>query len=416
MNAPDGSSAPAASAPPQPLQILGLTSDELAAAARTLMPAGHGVAPRLYPLAFSTGRMAIDDFPVAAGTGATWRAHFAVSLLPVASLAEEPSAFGTTSKAILRTADNYEIECVRIPMRSAHRAHAAAAAARAAETVEVGDEAAEEAADGDESDVDVEHDDTIYYTLCISSQVGCKMGCTFCETGRMGLLRNLSAAEIVAQVVTAQVTLGWHIRNIVFMGMGEALDNVENVIQAVNVLSDRRGLRYGLDRITICTSGHAEGLLRLQAQQWKRLNLSISLNAATDAQRSRIMPVNRKTPLAALQAILIGYPQRRNFTLGVNYCLMPGLNDARADATAIAEFCKPLGRVLINLIPYNPGNLPLTRAPEEDEIVQFVGWLRADGLPVRRRMTKGRTIMAACGQLGNAELRKKKTPVELPHP
>jgi 23S rRNA (adenine2503-C2)-methyltransferase len=398
--------------------VLGLTSDELAAAARALMPAGHGVAPRLYPLAFSEGRLAIDDFPVAAGTGATWRANFAVTLLPVASLVEEPSAFGTTSKAILRTADNYEVECVRIPMRSANRAHAAAAAARAAATVDVGDEAAP--ADGDEPDagadaeVDVEYDDTIYYTLCISSQVGCKMGCTFCETGRMGLLRNLTAAEIVAQVVTAQVTLGWRIRNIVFMGMGEALDNVDNVIQALNVLSDRRGLRYSHERITICTSGHAEGLLRLQAQQWKRLNLSISLNAATDAQRSRIMPVNRKTPLAALQAILAGYPQRRNFTLGVNYCLMPGLNDARADATAIAEFCKPLGRVLVNLIPYNPGNLPLTRAPVEDEIVQFIGWLRADGLPVRRRMTKGRTIMAACGQLGNAELRKKPAPLASP--
>ena len=126
------------------------------------------------------------------------------------------------------------------------------------------------------------------------------------------------------------------------------------------------------------------------------------------------MPVNRKTPLAELQRILAAYPQRRNFILGVNYCLMPGLNDARQDAADIAAFCKPLGRALINLIPYNPGNAPLTRAPEEDEIDRFIGWLREEGLPVRRRVTKGRSIMAACGQLGNAELRRKRSPAISP--
>jgi 23S rRNA (adenine2503-C2)-methyltransferase len=233
------------------------------------------------------------------------------------------------------------------------------------------------------------------------------MGCTFCETGRMGLIRHLSAAEIVSEVVTVRAKLGWPVRNLVFMGMGEALDNVDHVIQALHVLTDKRGLHYSHERITICTSGHAEGLARLAALGWKRLNLSISLNAANDEARSRVMPVNRKTPLAELQRILAAYPQRRNFTLGVNYCLMPGMNDARQDATDIAAFCKPLGRVLVNLIPYNPGNAPLTRAPEEDEIVRFIGWLREDGLPVRRRITKGRSIMAACGQLGNVELRKK---------
>jgi 23S rRNA (adenine2503-C2)-methyltransferase len=160
----------------------------------------------------------------------------------------------------------------------------------------------------------------------------------------------------------------------------------------------------------VCTSGHAEGLARLAALGWKRLNLSISLNAATDAQRDRVMPVNRKTPLAELQRLLAAYPQRRNFVLGVNYCLMPGLNDARADAANVAAFCRPLGRVIVNLIPYNPGNVPLTRAPSEDEVVRFVGWLREDGLAVRRRITKGRSIMAACGQLGNVELRRKRRP------
>jgi 23S rRNA (adenine2503-C2)-methyltransferase len=248
------------------------------------------------------------------------------------------------------------------------------------------------------------------YTLCLSSQVGCKMGCTFCETGRMGLIRHLTAAEIVAEVVTVRAKLGWSVRNLVFMGMGEALDNADNVIQALKVLTDQRGLHFSQERLTICTAGHAEGLAKLAALGWKRLNLSISLNAANDEARSRIMPVNRKTPLAELQQILAAYPQRRNFTLGVNYCLMPGMNDARQDATDIAAFCQPLGRVLINLIPYNPGNAPLTRAPEEDEIIRFIGWLREENLPVRRRVTKGRSIMAACGQLGNVELRKRPKP------
>jgi 23S rRNA (adenine2503-C2)-methyltransferase len=191
------------------------------------------------------------------------------------------------------------------------------------------------------------------------------------------------------------------------MGMGEALDNADNLIQALRVLSDRRGLHYSHERITVCTAGHADGLARLRELGWKRLNLALSLNAANDALRDRIMPINRRTPLAELQRALMSYPQRRNFTLAVNYCLMPGLNDTPTDAQDVAAFCRPLGRVLINLIPYNPGSAPLTRAPSEDEVEGFIEALRALGMAVRRRITKGRSIMAACGQLGNAALRRR---------
>lgn len=351
--------------------VLGLTSDQFAQAARLVLPVGHGIAHRLYPEAFSAGRLAVDRHPVSAGSAATWHRHFRVGLLDIVRTVEEDTPSGITAKAVLRTHDGYEIECVRIPM---HR----------------------------------DADGTLAFTLCISSQVGCKMGCTFCETGRMGLLRNLTAAEIVAQVVTVRACLGWEPRNLVFMGMGEALDNVDQVIQALRVLIDKRGLHFSHERLTVCTSGHAEGIARLAELGWKRLNLSISLNGADDELRSRIMPVNRRTPLVELQRILAQYPQRRNFTLGVNWCLLPGLNDRREDAALIREFCAPLGRVLINVIPFNPGGAPITRAPTEDEVVQFIAWLREEGLPVRRRMTKGRTIMAACGQLGNADLRKKR--------
>jgi 23S rRNA (adenine2503-C2)-methyltransferase len=226
--------------------------------------------------------------------------------------------------------------------------------------------------------------------------------------GRGRLLRHLSTDEIIAQLLVARHRLGWPIRNIVFMGMGEALDNAKNVLHALRILNDEAGLAIGQERLTICTVGHVEGIRLLDQQGLKRLNLSISLNAATDSLRSELMPINRRTDLAELQKALMAYRPRRNFALGVNYCLLPGINDTETDARAVAEFCEPLGRVLVNLIPYNPGSMPLTRAPENAEVERFIGWLRAAGLPVRERATKGRTVMAACGQLGNPSVRAER--------
>lgn len=352
--------------PHAPVDILGLTADELASEAGRVLHGGAWIARDLYARLYRTGRFEPESFPVAPASADAWREHFRTNTLALKSVSEEEADAGVTAKAIFETRDGYEIEAVRIPM-------------------------------GDS-----------FQTLCVSSQAGCKMGCTFCETGRMGLLRQLTAGEIVAQVFQARFALGWSPRNVVFMGMGEALDNADNLIRALHVLTDRRGFHYGHDRLTVCTAGHAEGLRRLAALGWKRLNLSVSLNAPDDATRTRLMPVNRKTPLAELQRALAAYPRRRNFVLGVNYCLLPGLNDSRQDARGVADFCRPLGRVLLNLIPYNPGHAPLTRAPEEREVEQFMGWLREEGLAVRRRVTKGRSIMAACGQLGNAELRRSR--------
>jgi 23S rRNA (adenine2503-C2)-methyltransferase len=133
--------------------------------------------------------------------------------------------------------------------------------------------------------------------------------------------------------------------------------------------------------------------------------LSISLNSTQDDQRAWLMPIHRRTSLEALQQTLISYRPRANFALGVNYCLLPGINDTREDAHRIAAFCRPLGRVLVNVIPYNPGNHPIAPAPSDVLVDAFVEWLREEGTPVRRRIVKGRSVMAACGQLGNAELR-----------
>jgi 23S rRNA (adenine2503-C2)-methyltransferase len=159
------------------------------------------------------------------------------------------------------------------------------------------------------------------------------------------------------------------------------------------------------ERITVCTVGRVDGIRRLFAAGFKRLNLSVSLNAPTDELRQTLMPIARKTSLRELQQALLEYRPRRNFALGVNYCLLPGINDAREHAAGVARFCAPFPRVMVNVIPYNPGSVPLTRAPNEEEIDRFMDWLRTDGVPVRRRITKGRSVMAACGQLGNPGLR-----------
>ncbi|MBX3247418.1 MAG: 23S rRNA (adenine(2503)-C(2))-methyltransferase RlmN [Myxococcales bacterium] len=355
-----------------PRPIHGLTFAELQREARALVPRGHGRASAVYQAAVREGRFEPEALGLGAEASEAWRAAFDLRLLDVVRVTEEEGELGTTAKAILRTDDGLEIECVRIPMgRGRH-------------------------------------------TLCISSQVGCKMGCAFCETARLGLLRHLRTDEIVGQVLTARHTLGWEVRNVVLMGMGEALDNYDHVVHALRVFNDPVGFAMGQERFTICTVGRVDGIERLAREGFKRLNLSVSLNATEDATRDRLMPVNRKTPLAALQAALASYQPRANFALGLNYCLMPGLNDTREDAARIAEFCRPIRRVLVNVIPYNPGNAPLTRAPTDDEVDAFIGWLRDEGLPVRKRITKGRSVMAACGQLGNVELRARRRAGALP--
>jgi 23S rRNA (adenine2503-C2)-methyltransferase len=357
-----GDSVPASA---EAIEIASLTCAELADLARQRIPRGFGATRALYRSALATARFEPEAHGLGAEACARWREHFQLSLPEVVRTQQEDSESGLTAKVVLRLHDGLECESVLLPM---------------------GERA----------------------TLCISSQVGCKMGCRFCETGRMGLLRNLTTAEILGQLLCARHVLGWQFRNVVFMGMGEALDNLEHVLPALRVMTDGAGYSLAQEHITVCTVGRTDGIARLAAAGFRRLNLSVSLNAARDELRSQLMPVNRRTPLAELQAALIGYRPRANFALGVNYCLMPGINDQRQDAAEIARFCAPLGRVMVNVIPYNPGNAPIAGAPDEAAVESFIGWLRDEGLPVRRRITKGRSVMAACGQLGNVELRRSR--------
>jgi 23S rRNA (adenine2503-C2)-methyltransferase len=244
-------------------------------------------------------------------------------------------------------------------------------------------------------------------TLCVSSQIGCARGCTFCETGQMGLLRQLSASEIVGQVVAARQTFGADIRNVVFMGMGEPLDNLDAVIQAIRVLGDRRGLSIGKPRIRISTVGRVDGIRRLAALGWRRINLAISLNAPNDDIRSQIMPINRLEPMAVLREALLAYPLRNCQFFMVEYVLIPQVNDRPEHAIELAEFLRPV-RCCVNVIPYNPQSGPAYGAPTERKVVTFVEAVRRAGQYCKRRITKGRDQMAACGQLGNRALSRSR--------
>lgn len=236
-------------------------------------------------------------------------------------------------------------------------------------------------------------------TLCISCQVGCRMGCRFCETGRMGLRRNLTAGEIVGQVYLARSLLGYPVGNVVFMGMGEPLDNFGPVRQAFRTLTDDHGFNLARRRITVSTAGLVDGIRRLANGADPPPQLAVSLNAPDDAIRSRIMPINRIHPMADVRRALLAYPLDPKGAIFVEYVLMGGVNDRPEHAEALAEFLKPL-RVKVNLIPCNPRSDHPFRPPPPAAVERFRDRLLAHKIFVRKRAIKGQSVMAACGQLG----------------
>jgi 23S rRNA (adenine2503-C2)-methyltransferase len=246
-------------------------------------------------------------------------------------------------------------------------------------------------------------------TLCVSSQVGCRMGCRFCTTGGMGFVRNLSPEEIVWQVHAARFTLGHRIDNVVFMGMGEPLDNFEGVTQAVRVLSDQHGLDIALSHITVSTAGHGDGLRNLAALNLRKLRLAVSLNAADNALRSTLMPINRKFPLERLREELRAFPLAGDSVIFIEYVLLAGINDSREDAEKLIHYLAGLPPVRVNVIPYNESRLTPYSRPASEQVKRFCGRMTKAGVFVRVRQSRGRDIMAACGQLG-ASLSSTRTP------
>lgn len=240
-----------------------------------------------------------------------------------------------------------------------------------------------------------------HVTVCLSCQVGCRMGCRFCETARIGWRRDLTVDEIVAQVYTVKVRLGIDVRNVVFMGMGEPLDNFDTVMKAVRVLEDQRGLDIAKRRMTLSTVGLLPRIRQLAALQWPQLKLAVSLNAPNDALRSKLMPVNNRYPLSTLKEVLASYPLARGNALLIEYVLIKGVNDWPEHAVQLSDFLQGLSAKL-NLIPYNPRRRSSLEAPTEREVETFRQRLIDQRVFVRLRGSKGNRIRAACGQLGGA--------------
>ncbi|MBP7948575.1 MAG: 23S rRNA (adenine(2503)-C(2))-methyltransferase RlmN [Verrucomicrobiales bacterium] len=234
-------------------------------------------------------------------------------------------------------------------------------------------------------------------TLCVSSQVGCAYDCKFCASGLAGFTRNLRADEMVEQVLQAEQHAGHRIDNVVFMGMGEPLANLTNLLRTLTILQAPWGLGIGSRHITVSTSGLAPQIKKL-AEAPLPVRLAISLHGATDAVRSRIMPVNHKYPLDVLFAALRHFRDRRKQKITFEYILIDGVNDDPEQARELARRAKDLS-AKINLIPYNTvEGLPWTRPPLARQTA-FCEALNAAGIPATIRSEKGHDIAAACGQL-----------------
>ena len=239
-------------------------------------------------------------------------------------------------------------------------------------------------------------------TVCISCQVGCRMGCRFCQTGQLGWARNLSADEIVAQVYAVKVEMGINVRNVVFMGMGEPLDNFDAVKQAVLVMEDQRGLDIAKRHITLSTAGLPHKIRQLARLNWPQLKLALSLNAPSDTLRTELMPINQRWPMGSLKEALAAYPLGRGNTFFIEYVLIKGVNDQREHARQLADYFEGVP-VKLNLIPYNPREQSPYGAPTDEEVCKFQQALIDQNIFVRLRGAKGVGIMAGCGQLGGGK-------------
>ncbi|HCF60541.1 MAG TPA: 23S rRNA (adenine(2503)-C(2))-methyltransferase RlmN [Myxococcales bacterium] len=244
-------------------------------------------------------------------------------------------------------------------------------------------------------------------TLCVSSQVGCAMGCAFCRTATMGFVRHLTPGEIVEQVyrVNAELVAAGlpgprPLTNLVFMGMGEPLHNFDNLKQALELLQHESGPNFSHRHLTVSTSGLVPGIERLGAET--EVKLAVSLNATTDEQRRELMPVAKRHPLAELLAACRRFPARQGRAITFEYVMLRGVNDSMDDARRLADLVQGI-RAKVNLIAYNESaELPF-RSVDEGHVQQFRACLVGRGLTVVTRKNRGRDILAACGQLAGAK-------------
>ena len=243
------------------------------------------------------------------------------------------------------------------------------------------------------------------YTVCVSSQAGCQLGCRFCATGTLGFKRNLTVGEIVDQVFHARKEAECRsssLSNIVFMGMGEPLLNYDHVLSAIQRITSEKGLGMSPSRITVSTAG-IPAKIRQLADDRVRFNLAVSLHSAKENVRSQLMPVNRAYPLAELAASLIYFVEKTGTRPTFEYLLLHHINDSLEDARALADYCKQFP-VKINIIEYNPVEGSEFRHSPDKQRDAFVQFLENRNMVVHIRKSKGKDIDAACGQLANKRI------------
>jgi len=240
------------------------------------------------------------------------------------------------------------------------------------------------------------------HTLCISSQAGCAMNCSFCATGQMGFSRNLSAGEIVEQVIYFARYLQKHgdsVTNIVFMGMGEPFHNYDAVMQAIQILNDEKGFRLGARRFTISTVGLIPGIERFTKEN-SQINLAVSLHASTNELRSSMMPVNKKYPIEELIEACRNYFETTKRRVTFEWALIQGVNDTVEEAQKLADLLEGI-TCHVNVIPLNPTQGFDGQKSDKARVLDFKKTLEANGIPCTVRMRRGIDIQAGCGQLAS---------------
>lgn len=241
-------------------------------------------------------------------------------------------------------------------------------------------------------------------TACVSSQVGCSLTCSFCATGKMGRIRNLTAAEIYDQAFEmdrlSREKLGYPLTNIVYMGMGEPLLNYGPVMESINRITSPDGMAWSPKRITVSTAGIAKMIKRLGDEQVK-FNLAISLHAGDDIKRNEIMPINETNHLGALMEALEHFYKMTHGRISYEYIALKGFNDSIEDADDLIKLCRRQFPVRVNVIEYNPVEGVNFKKSDEDTIDRFARRVRDKGIMITVRRSRGKDIDAACGQLAN---------------
>ncbi|QGT99613.1 methyltransferase [Candidatus Syntrophocurvum alkaliphilum] len=249
------------------------------------------------------------------------------------------------------------------------------------------------------------------YSLCISTQVGCPIGCSFCATGTSGFQRNLKSYEIVGQILSSRRELSKRLKNfnsemitnVVYMGMGEPFLNYDEVIKSIHLLIDYKGINIGQRNITISTAGEVNGINKL-AKEALQVTLAISLHASNNHLRNRLIPLNKKYPIEELFKAVDNYIKKTNRRVTFEYIMLDEINTSRTDATNLIKLVKPL-LANVNLIPYNEIQGIEFKKPSESKVAQFYEWLEKGGINVVVRGERGSDIEAACGQLSSRKER-----------